>query len=58
MVEVVRDLLESSCSSRITPSARKERENRKRKESPHYNKDALGEREKLHVSNKRWRADP
>lgn len=50
MVEVVRDLLESSCSSRITPSARKEQENRKRKESPHYNKDALGERERNSMS--------
>lgn len=49
----IRDLLESCCSSRITPSTQKEQENRKRKKSPHYNKDAQGEREKFHVSNRR-----
>lgn len=42
MAEVVRDLLESPCSSRITPSTRKEQENSKRKKAPRYNKDALG----------------
>lgn len=42
MAEVVRDLLESSCSSRITPNTRKEQENSKRKKSLCYNKDALG----------------
>lgn len=42
MAEVVRDLLEPSCSSRITLSTQKEQENSKRNKSPHYNKDALG----------------
>lgn len=44
IAEVVTDLLESSCSSRITPSTQKEQGNSKRKKSPHYNKDALGRR--------------